>query len=52
VYAEKKNQEEKVTLPSERSADAIVYRVFDNLSYLFILDANRPVRNGDLVSSP
>lgn len=51
VYAEA-NQAEKVTLPSERSADAIVYRVFDNLSYLFILDANRPVRNGDLVSSP
>ena len=51
VYAEG-NQTEKVTLPSERSADAIVYRVFDNLSYLFILDANRPVRNGDLVSSP
>ena len=50
-YAEK-NQEEKVKLPSERSADAIVYRVFDNLSYLFILDANRPVRHGDLVSNP
>lgn len=51
TYAEK-NQEEMVTLPHERSADAIVYRVFDNLSYLFILDANRPVRNGDLVSTP
>ena len=51
AYAEN-NQEEQVTLPSERSADAIVYRVFDNLSYLFILDANRPVRNGDLVSNP
>ena len=50
-YAEKE-QEELVTLPNERSADAIVYRVFDNLSYLFILDANRPIRNGDLVSNP
>jgi LysM repeat protein len=50
-YADK-GQEESVTLPSERSADAIVYRVFDNLSYLFILDANRPVRNGDSVSNP
>ena len=50
-YADE-GQEETVTLPSERSADAIVYRVFDNLSYLFILDANRPVRNGDNVSNP
>ena len=48
----KKQQEEKVLLPDERSADAIVFRVFDNLSYLFILDANRPVRSGDLVSTP
>ncbi len=49
-YAERQ-QEEFVTLPNERSADAIVYRVFDNLSYLFILDANRPVRHGDIVTS-
>jgi LysM repeat protein len=48
----KEQQEEKVLLPNERSADAIVFRVFDNLSYLFILDANRPVRNGDLVNTP
>ncbi|MFK7795234.1 MAG: LysM peptidoglycan-binding domain-containing protein [Gammaproteobacteria bacterium] len=50
-YAEK-GQKEKVQLPNERSADAIVFRVFDELSYLFILDANRPVREGDLVNTP
>ena len=50
-YAEK-GQEEMVQLPNERSADAIVFRVFNNLSYLFILDANRPVREGDLVNTP
>lgn len=50
-YAKDKHDAE-VQLPNESSADAIVYRVFDNLSYLFILDANRPVRNGDLVSTP
>lgn len=49
-YAEEE-QEKLVTLPSERSADAIVYRVFDNLSYLFILDSNRPIRHGDIVSA-
>jgi len=48
----KKGQQEQVLLPNERSADAIVFRVFDNLSYLFILDANRPVRSGDLVNTP
>ena len=40
-----------MSLPNERSADAIVYRVFDNLSYLFILDANRPIRHGDIVTN-
>jgi LysM repeat protein len=47
----KKGQEETVALPSDHTADALVYRVFDNLSYLFILDANRPVRNGDIVTA-
>lgn len=49
-YADEE-QEELVTLPDERSADAIVYRVFENLSYLFILDASRPVRKGDFVTN-
>ncbi len=48
----KKGQDKNVMLPNEPSADAIVFRVFDNLSYLFIMDANRPVREGDLVNSP
>ncbi len=47
----KAGQSEYVQLPNERSAEAIVFRVFDNISYLFILDANRPVRTGDIVSS-
>ena len=48
----KKDQEQQVLLPDEPSADAIVFRVFDNLSYLFLLDANRPIRTGDIVASP
>jgi hypothetical protein len=47
----KEGQEETVTLPNDHTADALVYRVFDNLSYLFVLDANRPVRNGDIVTT-
>ncbi len=52
IITPKKDQEKQVLFPNERSADAIVFRVFDNLSYLFILDANRSVRSGDLVNSP
>ena len=44
-------QSEQVQLPNEPTADAIVFRVFDNISYLFILDANRPIRTGDVVTS-
>lgn len=47
----REDQTKVVTLPNDHTADAIVFRVFNNLSYLFILDANRPVRNGDIVSS-
>jgi LysM repeat protein len=47
----RKGQEELVALPNDHTADAIVFRVFNNLSYLFILDANRPVRNGDIVTA-
>ncbi|MFK8027277.1 MAG: LysM peptidoglycan-binding domain-containing protein [Gammaproteobacteria bacterium] len=47
----REGQEESLTLPNDRTAEAIVFRVFNNLSYLFILDANRPVRHGDIVTS-
>ena len=50
AYA-KKDQSEEIQLPNEPTADAIVFRVFDNISYLFILDADRPVRPGDVVTS-
>lgn len=51
VHADK-GQTEIITLPNEHSADAIVYRVFDKVSYMFILDANRPVRMGDMAATP
>ena len=47
----RKDQEELVSLPDAHTADAMVFRVFHNLSYVFILDANRPVRSGDIVTS-
>lgn len=48
----KEGQEEQLQLPDEQSADAMVFRVFDQISYLFILDAYRPVHIGDIVKVP
>ena len=48
----KTRQEDLIQLPSEKSADAVAFRVFDRISYLLILDASRPVRNGDAVTAP
>ena len=48
----KTKQKNLIQLPSEKSADAIAFRVFDRISYLLILDADRPVQNGDAVTAP
>ncbi len=47
----RKGQEELVSLPNDHTANAIAFRVFNDLSYLFVLDANRPVRNADIVTT-
>ncbi len=38
-------------LPDERTGSAIIFRAFDELSYLLILDTDRPITVGDLVSA-
>ena len=48
----KTKQMDLIQLPPEKSADAIAFRVFDRISYLLILDADRPIRNGDAVTAP
>ena len=46
------DQGDKVQLPDEETAVALVFRIFDRVSYAFIMDANRPVRVGDKVRNP
>lgn len=47
-----KEQSDEVTLPDEETAVALVFRIFDKVSYAFIMNANRPVRMGDKVRNP
>ena len=46
------NEDLTVQLPDEDSGVAMVFRIFDRVSYAFILDANRPIRIGDVVRNP
>ena len=48
----KRGQSKEVKLPDEPAADAIIFRTFDKISYAFILDANRPIKVGDIVVNP
>ena len=46
------DQPDQVVLPDEETAVALVFRIFEQVSYAFILNANRPVRLGDKVRNP
>ena len=48
----KRGQTDTVQLPHEDSGVAMVFRIFDRVSYAFIMDANRPIRVGDIVRNP
>lgn len=48
----KQEQSETVQLPHEDSGVAMVFRIFDRVSYAFIMNANRPIRIGDIVRNP
>jgi len=48
----KTGQDKTVQLPNEDSGVAMVFRIFDRVSYAFIMDANRPIRIGDIVRNP
>ena len=41
----------ELQLPDERTGSAVIFKAFDQLSYLLILDTDRPIRTGDLVTS-
>lgn len=39
-------------LPSEKTANIVIYKVMDNVSYGLIMDASREVKNGDKIGNP
>lgn len=43
---------EKVTLPDERAGVAMVFRVFDRVSYALVMNATRSIRQWDKVTNP
>lgn len=44
--------QEEVQLPAERSGLAMVFRVFDRVSYAIIMQADRSIHRWDLVTTP
>lgn len=46
------NRGEQVKLPDERTGTAIVFRVFDKISYALIMGSTRPVSVGDRLMNP
>jgi len=49
---EKNAPDSAVTVPGERKGLVFVFRVFDRLSYALVTQADRPVRERDLVQTP
>ena len=43
---------EEVALPAERAGEAMVFRVFDHVSYALVMNLSRPVRVEDSVTNP
>lgn len=50
--AEDKKEKDVYTLPTERYGMLFVFRVFDRVSYALIMNAPRPVVEGDTVRTP
>lgn len=43
---------ERVQLPNQRSGHALVFRIFDNISYAYVTDSSLPIKSGALLSIP
>lgn len=46
------NKDIPVRLPSEKSGQLMIFRVFDNISYAYVLSADAPLNQGDQLLSP
>jgi hypothetical protein len=43
---------DKVRLPDERSATALVFQVYDRMSYALIMESSQPLHVGDFIAHP
>jgi hypothetical protein len=43
---------EKVRMPDERSATALVFKVYDRVSYALVMESSQVIHKGDFVASP
>lgn len=46
------NKDTPVRLPSEKSGQVMIFKVFDNISYAYVLSADLPLNKGDQLLSP
>jgi hypothetical protein len=51
-WREKEGIPAEVQLPLERNGLAVVFRVFDRVSYALVMSSKRPIKVGDVVQSP
>ncbi|MFN7222063.1 MAG: LysM peptidoglycan-binding domain-containing protein [Burkholderiales bacterium] len=52
AWREKEGIPTEVQLPLERNGLAVVFRVFDRVSYALVMSSKRPIKVGDIVQSP
>lgn len=43
---------ERVRLPDERSATVLVFKVYDRMSYAYVVESTQPIRIGDFAAHP
>lgn len=46
------NKDFPVRLPSEKAGQLMIFRVFDNISYAYVLSSDAPLKQGDQLLSP
>ena len=51
-YINGKKANEPIRLPNEVNGHAVVFKVFDQVSYALVMSAERPIVTGDDVSAP
>ncbi|HKB74254.1 MAG TPA: LysM domain-containing protein [Burkholderiales bacterium] len=51
-YLKSRDRSPVIQLPPERYGLAFIFRTFDSVSYLLVMESSRPVQGGDIVQNP